>query len=165
MDYVWRAEQVVGPEGWNRPPWITKYPLFAKVMTTDPYLPLECRFKNNLFCENQHRFQFRIGYGEDGIGDIRQAPGIQLENNSDLPLSAFEDPAVLDLRIRAGHALPAGVQRIPLEKIGLYLDPYRTQMPEKAEYRREIRAKFEGRPSYDPHAVYDPETINEVLYR
>ena len=165
MDYVWRAEQVVGPKGWNRPPWSTKYPLFAKVMNADPYLPIECRFANNVFCENQNRFLFRVGYGKDGIGDISQAPGIQLQNNVDLPLTAFEDPASLDFRIRADHPLPAGVQRIPLEKIGLYLDEYRTDMPNKADYRRAVRAKFEGTPSYDPDAVYDPDTINEVLYR
>ena len=56
------------------------------------------------------------------------------------------------------------MQRIPLEKIGLYLDEYRTEMPDKAKYRRRIRAKFEGTPSYDPDAVYDPDRINEVLY-
>ena len=165
MDYVWRAEQVVGPKGWNRPPWNTKYPLFAKVMNIDPYLPLECRFANNVFCENEQRFLYRVNYGKDGVVDIRKASGIHLENNVDLPLSAFEDPASLDFRIPPDHPIPAGIQRIPLEKIGLYLDEYRTSMPNKADYRREIRAKFEGTPSYDPDAVYDPDSINEVLYR
>ena len=165
MDYVWRAEQVVGPKGWNRLPWSTKYPLFTKVMNTDPYLPIECRFVNNMFCENKQRFLYRVKYGEDGVVDIRQASGIHLENNVDLPLSAFEDPASLDFRIRPDCPLPAGIQRIPLEEIGLYLDDYRTSMPNKADYRRDIRAKFEGTPSYDPDAVYDPDSINEVLYR
>jgi len=162
MDYVWRTEQVVGPEGWNRPPWSTKYPLFAKVMNTDPYLPLECRLANNMFCKNDQRFLYRV---KGGIGKMSQAPGIQLENNVDLPLSAFEDPASLDFRIRPHYAIPPGIQRIPLEKIGLYLDEYRTSMPNKADYRRETRTRFEGKPSYDPEAVYDPDTINKVLYR
>ncbi len=165
MDYVWRTEQVVGPKGWNRPPWSTKYPLFAKAMNADPYWPLECRFANNMFCENQRKFLYRVGWGGAGIGDMSQAPGIQLHNNVDLPLAAFEDPASLDFRIRPDHSLPAGVQGIPFEKIGLYLDEYRTDMPDKADYRRAIREKFEGTPSYDPDAIYDPDTINEVLYR
>ncbi len=164
MDYVWRAEQVVGQEGWNKPPWSTKYPLFAKVMNADPYLPLECRFVNNVFCENDHRFQYRIGYGDDGVADIRQAKGIHLENNVDVPLAAFVDPASLDLRLRPESPVPAGMQPIPFERIGLYLDQYRTVMPEKAKYRREVAERFESTPSYDPRAVYDPDTINDVLY-
>lgn len=129
------------------------------------YLPLECRFANNLFCENRHRFQYRVNWGKGATVDIRQASGIQLKNNVDLPLSAFEDPAALDFRIRPNYPVPDGIQRIPVEKIGLYLDAFRASMPHKADYRRNIRAKFEGKPSYDPDAVYDPERINEVLYR
>ncbi len=165
MDYLWRAEQVVGPKGWNRPPWSTKYPLFAKVMNADPYLPLECRFANNMFYENRERFQYRVGYGKNGVVDIHEAKGIQLKNNVDVPLSAFQDPASLDFRIRQGYPMPDGIEPIPVERIGLYLDEYRTHMPNKADYRRKIRARFEGQPSYDPEAVYDPDTINEVLYR
>ncbi len=134
-------------------------------MNTDPYLPIECRFTNNMFCENQQRFLYRVKYGEDGVVDIRQASGIYLQNNVDLPLSAFEDPASLDFRIRPDHPMPAGIERIPLEKMGLYLDEYRTSMPNKADYRHEIRARFEGQPSYNPDAVYDPDGINDVLYR
>ncbi len=165
MDYVWRAEQVVGPKGWNRPPWSTKYPRFAKAMNEDPYWPLECQFTNNLFCENRHRFQYRVGSGDKGITDIRKARGMHVENNLDLPLSAFEDPASLDLRVRSGHALPAGIRRIPFEKIGLYLDEYRRNMPNKADYRRKIRERFDDTASYDPDAIYDPDRINELLYR
>ena len=62
--------------------------------------------------------------------------------------------------MRPDHPVPAGVQRIPLEKIGLHLDEYRTSMPNKADYRRAIRARFEGKPSYDPDAVYDPDSIH-----
>jgi hypothetical protein len=106
-----------------------------------------------------------VNWGKGATVDIRQASEIQLKNNVDLPLSAFEDPAALDFRIRPDYPVPDGIQRIPMEKIGLYLDAFRAGMPHKADYRRNIRAKFEGKPSYDPDAVYDPERINEVLYR
>jgi hypothetical protein len=139
---------------------LMKYPLFTKVMNTDPYLPLECRFANNMFCETGQQFEYRVNYSKDGTIDIRQAPGIQLENNVDLPLSAFEDPACLDFRIRPDYPMPNGIQRIPVEKIGLYLDEYRAHMPNEADYRRKIREKYEGKPSFEPDAVYDPDTIN-----
>ena len=56
--------------------------------------------------------------------------------------------------------MPNGIQRIPVEKIGLYLDEYRAHMPNKADYRRKIREKYEGTPSFEPDAVYDQDTIN-----
>ena len=34
------------------------------------------------------------------------------------------------------------VPEIPFEKIGLYLDEYRTSMPDKKHYRKEVREFF-----------------------
>lgn len=37
-------------------------------------------------------------------------------------------------------------------------------MPDKARYRAAVRRKFGRRPSYDPQAKYDPQTINALIY-
>ncbi|MCX6866446.1 MAG: hypothetical protein NTV46_09565 [Verrucomicrobia bacterium] len=38
--------------------------------------------------------------------------------------------------------------------------PHHPQAPNKADYRRKISEKYEGTPSFEPDAVYDPDTIN-----
>ena len=55
-DYVGRAEQVVGPGGWNRKPWKSRYPRFALVMEdAGPFgrlWPIRCEVAGNVYCGN-----------------------------------------------------------------------------------------------------------------
>jgi len=164
MDYVWRCEQVVGRQGWNRPPWSSRYPRFRQVMNEDPYWPTACRFEGNLFCGNVERFQYRTGWGEKGVGDIHKARGIQVAGNVDVALDAFRSPERLDFRFRRNRRPPEGFKAIPFEAIGLFRDSHRTRLPDKKAYRAAVRKRFETRSCYDPKAVYDPERINDLLY-
>ena len=38
------------------------------------------------------------------------------------------------------------------------------QLPDKRFYRRAVQRHFAARPSYDPTARYDPDTINGLIY-
>ncbi|MBT3289483.1 MAG: hypothetical protein HN380_19215 [Victivallales bacterium] len=81
-----------------------------------------------------------------------------------MDLGIFMDPAALDFQLKAGVKLPHGIQAIPFAKIGLYLDEFRTTMPDKHTYRSAVRARFANRAAFDEKAVYDPATINALLY-
>lgn len=58
-----------------------------------------------------------------------------------------------------------GVENIPFEKIGLYLDAYRKKMPDKKHYRMAIKKFFEGNPSYAacPKQIDTSKIVEEGL--
>ncbi|MHC4402795.1 MAG: right-handed parallel beta-helix repeat-containing protein [Planctomycetota bacterium] len=164
-DHIWRTEQVVGKEGWNRPPWSTKYPLFRKIMNQEKmrWWPIECTFTGNLFCGNEENIRFRARWGRDGLRDVSEVEYITARNNRDISLDAFVDPGCLDFRFKEGKR-PDGFPEIPFGQIGLVADPYRKNVPNSAAYRRVLKAKWDDRKSYDEKAVYDPRTITELIY-
>jgi hypothetical protein len=164
MDHLWRTEQVVGVKGWDRPLWAEKYPLFHKVMSSDPYSPIECRFVGNLFHGNVQEFSFRTGWGKTDTCHPKEIPYVITKDNAAVDLGIFMDPAALDFQVKAGVKLAHGIQAIPFAKIGLYLDEYRTAMPDKRTYRSAVRARFANRAAFDEKAVYDPATINALMY-
>jgi hypothetical protein len=73
------------------------------------------------------------------------------------------DPACTDFRFKKGLR-PRGFPEIPFDRIGLYVDEYRTRVPDKAVYRRALQAKWDHRKSYDEQATYDPKMVNELIY-
>ncbi|MCP4642214.1 MAG: right-handed parallel beta-helix repeat-containing protein [bacterium] len=164
-DHIWRTEQVVGKEGWNKPPWSAKYPLFKKVMSQPDrrFYPIECTVSHNLFCENTQNTAFRRGWHDKGLVAIEEIDYVEAANNREIPFTAFVDPGCLDFRFREG-ARPGDFPEIPFGTIGLYADEYRTHVPEKVAYRRAIAEKWDERKSYDEEALYVPKTVNETVY-
>ena len=164
-DHIWRTEQVVGKEVWNRPPWSTRYPLFKKIMNQEQMRrwPIECSFTDNLFCGNQQNIQFRVSWGKDGLADVGNVDYITARNNRDISLDAFVDPSCLDFRFKR-RKRPKGFPEIPFGQIGLAVGPYRKHVPNRAAYRRVLKSKCDDRKSYDEKAVYDPKTITESIH-
>ena len=56
------------------------------------------------------------------------------------------------------------ISEVPFDKIGLCVDQYRTHVPDKAAYRRQLAEKWDDRKSYDEAARYDPATVTELIY-
>jgi hypothetical protein len=165
MDYVWRTEQVVGKQGWNNEPWISKYPKFAKVMNQEKmrFWPIECVVKDNLFSGNVYDMQFRTGTAPGDVIDMRESEYIQTSGNGDLPEGVFTDPEKLDFNYK-NDKLKSRLPDIEFDKIGLHRDEFRITPPDKDHYRKAVRDKFKDRKSYDPDAKYDPVTINSSIY-
>jgi hypothetical protein len=162
-DHIWRTEQVVGKEGWNSEPWLSRHPLFAKIMNQERlrFWPIECRFTDNLFCGNDTD----ILIGKDFHGGRLKVvgnPHIKVTGSRTVGMQVFRDPSCLDFSAKetGAHGLP----EIPFDRIGLYKDWFRPVPPDSARYRRLARERFEGRLSYDPKARYDAKTINDLLY-
>ena len=164
-DYIWRTEQVIGKDGWNREPWSSHYPLFRKIMNQEKmrFYPIECKFQNNIFSGNIENMQFRTGWGQSQAADIETVPYIETSGNREVNMDVFADPESLDFRYKR-EVQTTGLPEILFEKIGLYRDQYRLKIPDKKAYREAIRQKFRDRPSYDPNAKYDPDRINDLIY-
>ena len=165
MDHIWRTEKVVGEKGWNNEPWISKYPTFAKVMNQEKmrFWPIECVVKDNLFSGNVQDMQVRTAWGANDIMEMEDCELIETVGNREVSMEVFRDPGVLDFGYK--DQKDAGrLADIQFEKIGLYKDEYRTELPDKKKYRSAVAKCFAGRKSYDAEAKYDTASINESIY-
>lgn len=139
-NYIGRTEQVVGPEGWKKSPWMNRYPLFHQVMSDTGrfgrFWPIRCRIEGNLYYGNT-----RTNATEwSRVAPEARAKSVIRDDGLVSP-EDFVDYENLDLRFRRDDPdLPS----IPFERIGLYLGEYRSSMPSKAHYRRAIKEFFKG---------------------
>lgn len=142
-DYIGRAERLIGEQGWNRSPWIEKYPLFSKVMNEDckygRLWPIYCTFKDNIYYGNKLNRTNLYEYDEAVLKKT------VLENDILVDQSTFVDYEHFNL---AYAKCPEGVDPIPFDKIGLYLGKYRKSMPNKLHYRMAIKTFFKDDSSY-----------------
>ena len=164
-DYIWRTEQIVGSGGWNNEPWLSHYPMFALVMNQEMmrFWPIENYYIDNMFCGNTgSNFQYRYT-STSTTTNIDSTPSyIHKSGNRDITMDVFENPAVMNYKFT--DSAPSWAPDIPFEDMGLYIGDGRKSMPDKDLYRSMIKQHFAGRPSYDGSAVYDPATINGLIY-
>lgn len=143
-DYIGRAEQIVGPKGWLKDPWASKYPLFKKVMSDEGRFgrlwPIYCTFKNNIYFENKYNQVYLYRCPQEAKDKM------VLENDIQADKSFFKDYDHMNFTL----VKPVeGVEDIPFDRIGLYLDAYRTQMPDKNHYRMTLKNYFADDLSYE----------------
>jgi len=107
---------------YKQPPWSIKYPTLVNILKDEPGSP-----KGNIIRRN-------ISFGgnwfnKDWLDAKDKArPYIKFENNLVDIDPHFFDPSRQDFRLRSDSpAFPLGFQQIPIEKIGLYFDEYRTK--------------------------------------
>ncbi|MEM6673863.1 MAG: right-handed parallel beta-helix repeat-containing protein [Planctomycetota bacterium] len=142
-DYVGRVEEWLGPRGWTKEPWATRFPRFRQVMEDDgPHgrlWPIRCVIRGNVYSGNTRAngtIWSRVS--EEALAKCVLEPDVSIDPR------AFTDLATLDLSFREPRA---GLPDIPFARIGLYVDEYRASRPDPASYRRAVRAFFEGVPS------------------
>ena len=68
----------------------------------------------------------------------------------------FVDFKSLDLRLKDSFQPMDGYKPIPFEKIGLVKDDFRTNLPDKKEYREQVYLKYKD----DIGGRYDAEKVN-----
>ena len=167
MDYIYRAESVVGKEGWNREPWKSRYPLFVKIMNQEKgrFFPIECIVTDNCFSNTVYNTNFLMNDSEGKRLSLpfEKVDYFTAENNREIEMDIVRDVSCLDLRF-ADPEIESGIPDVQFERIGLHKDAYRKNMPDKNRYRKAVKDKFAGRKSYDPDAYYDSEKINDLLY-
>ncbi len=114
-----RLEAVNG----TQPPYTDRYPELATLLDDDPALA-----KHNKVVRNVN---FDGGWLElyDGLTESTQY--LTIKDNFTEGDPGFVDADKLDFRLKEDSPVfKLGFQRIPMEKIGLYKDEYRTRLPE-----------------------------------
>ncbi|AUP80656.1 T9SS type A sorting domain-containing protein [Flavivirga eckloniae] len=132
--------------------WYQRYPrmkeLFEAYNTNNTIKPYATNYDDNMF------------YGN--VVDILGGTAETRTGNQDITLDIFENPSALNFKFKEPR--PGYAPNIPFESIGLYLDAYRCAVPDKNEYRSNIKQRFDGQATHENDAVYDFNTINERLY-
>lgn len=107
---------------YKSPPWSTRYPKLATIMDEEPLLPLGNVVRRNV--------AYRCKRWLSAHGMEKYLDCIQFKDNlQDIEHPGFVDAAEQDFRLREDspvHQQP-GWERIPIERIGLYNDEYRTK--------------------------------------
>ncbi|WP_411847129.1 LamG-like jellyroll fold domain-containing protein [Roseibacillus persicicus] len=93
---------------------------------------------------------------------IRAPAQTSITNGTTLSnLNDFEDPSVLNFKFKT--PLPSYAPNIPFEQIGLYVDEYRTSIPDKDTYRAIVADHWKNTAS-SGGGGYNPATVGDRIY-
>ena len=156
-DIIGKAERLLGKEFWTKDfVWTQRYPHLKKIFDLNdydncPWVQAYCRIDNNYIWKGN---SFPIHYhGHNSVKTPKDVLDFLPKTcKFEMPVvfepgRMFADPDKMDFRMREDFKPMAGFERIPFEKIGLYLDEYRKKMPDKTQYRLEVMNKYKGIPS------------------
>ena len=146
-DNLWRAEQCYGKMGWLFDPYKTKYPTLKKIMNDgNPFAPSYGVIKNNYVQESMIATSGSKKRGLYMHGCTVDDLPLTTEWEYPRPVSMddFVDPSVLNFKMKDEFHPMEGFEKIPFEKIGLFIDEYRSSMPNKDKYRKAIKERYDG---------------------
>jgi len=102
-----------------QPPYSTRYPQLINILNDDPAVPKGNAIIRNIFTNDNW---LRLSDVDRGI--------VTIQNNLVEADPGFVDPSRMNFQLKADSpAWKLGFKRIPTEKIGLYIDEYRTALP------------------------------------
>ncbi len=157
-DYLWRTEQAVGTNGWNREPWASAYPQFARIMNNYAtcFYPVENVLRDNYFGGNVQNIVFRHGTNSVATDLYNDATTnwLDVQGVHAVELTQFKNAGSLNF-----SASVAGMPDFSTAAAGLVTDEFRQTVPDKNGYRTAVRTHFQSIPSYDPSAIYNPDEI------
>ena len=161
-----KAEMVFGKEGWKyNKAWLERYPYLPTIFNSltdedqNPWCQTVDTIRYN-YSDNPGAKSFHI-HGRnklEPLEDMRNfLPGTaHLDAPVEIDAEAmFVNVNELDFRMKEGFQPIDGFEEIPFEKIGLYIDEYRKTMPDKKEYRKAVKKKYEGISSHKSQFDYD----------
>ncbi|NMH89867.1 right-handed parallel beta-helix repeat-containing protein [Flavivirga algicola] len=145
-DYIGRVEDYTGVDGWGKSPWKDKYPLMNTILSdTLEYgrlWPIHHTIENNFYYKNKRSIDKIIDYRVPSEVIAKSS----VKNNKHVSPDDFKDYKNMNFKFKNETEHP----KIPFDKIGLYIDAYRSQVPDKEKYRKEVKAFFKGIPSGRP---------------
>ncbi|WP_170179702.1 right-handed parallel beta-helix repeat-containing protein [Flavivirga rizhaonensis] len=145
-DYIGRVEKYTGINGWSKSPWKDKYPLMNTILSDSSIYgrlwPTHIKIESNFYYNNKKSI--------DRIIDSRVEPEVvarsSVKDNELLSKNDFVNYENMDFMFKDGTNFP----KIPFDKMGLQLDEYRKQMPEKEAYRKALKEFFKDISSSHP---------------
>ncbi len=164
-NYIGRMLQAIGKSGWQNG--LTEDNWYDRVSDywKNRYKTMDFMFKNYQSNKNMHAYESRYydnlfhKQTKNKFGVF--TPGTAQRNNVEINLNIFQNPNALNFKFKNK---PANFPDIPFEKIGLYKDGFRCAVPNKDQYRSNIKQHFENRPAHDDKAQYNRNTVNNILY-
>ena len=163
---TWKQWNTSNSDGWNleekaealdykNPPWSTRYPKLAAIMSNMPQAPLGCVFENNVMIDCKQWLSLdgdvlKLLERSDITDNILIRWNLVVENavksdDARLPpkernlqhfaqnvSTEFREPEKRDFRFKNGLPLSEAVPKgfgIPFENIGIYVDEYRKSVP------------------------------------
>lgn len=168
-DAVFNVEQVVGKQGWNKPPWRDAFPNFARYMNGNPFAQSYGSMLNNYHNLTDPEDPYGVIHihkhwalptdnSDDRETSMADMPET-FRHNAPMPIEmdeAFVEPTKLDFRIKPGVQLIDGFKACDFDKVGLFKSAYRTDPPDQAAYRSTIYERYRGTKSWGGR--YDPDT-------
>ncbi|MCC9641751.1 right-handed parallel beta-helix repeat-containing protein [Rhodopirellula sp. JC740] len=161
-DNIYLLEQMLGKNGWNRPPWSEEFPKLGQAIALNPFAQTFCVVADNYV--NEVRVPFHV---HGGSGTVEGMESRKTGRVTDLPKSghfelpekigweAFVDVEKLDFTFREDFPTPKGFQPIPFDQIGLKTDASRPG-PVDRSYRAKVYQRFKD----ERGGRYDAESIN-----
>ncbi|MDO7172520.1 carbohydrate-binding protein [Mariniflexile sp. AS56] len=156
-NYLGRAQLVFGKEGWkSNQIWIDKYPNFSKIFdltdpNSHPWTQSYSTLDNNYISGGKVPYIDYHGYNPNKtLNDIINGMPTTASVESPIafdPAVAFENPSVLDFRFKDSFAPMAGFEKWDFQKVGLVVDDFRKEVPNKSEYRNTVKTKYNNTPS------------------
>ena len=167
-DVIGKAEKFLGKEFWLRDSvWTQRYPHLKQIFgltnwEDNPWMQAYCRIENNYMWRGRS-FPIHVhGHNKidtpEALAGMLPTTALYQTTQRFEPAAVFVDLDQLDFRLRPDAKLPASFPKIEFERIGLYLDTYRTQMPDKVAYRMAVARKYKGVRSHG--GGYDRVKIN-----
>ncbi len=161
-DYFYNLKRVIGEEGWLKSPWKEQYPILAQFIDTNPWAQSFCNVNTNYAYGVRKPFHIHGGSGTiRGMENKEEGTFQDLpkEGHFELPkkihLEAFMSIETLDFRFKPSFQPMPNFQPIPFASIGLQKQAYRSDLPDKHEYRSKVYQAFKGQTSqgYQPHLI------------
>ncbi|MBX2852603.1 MAG: right-handed parallel beta-helix repeat-containing protein [Phycisphaeraceae bacterium] len=170
-DAIYNVEQVVGEQGWSRPPWSTAFPDFPKYMSENPFAQSYGSMLDNYHDAVDPDAPYRVihihkhwalpvGDGDESTPTMRDIP-VSFKHNPPVridPEAVFVNPDNLDLRVKPGVQWVPGFVPCDLSKVGLFKSRYRPSPPNPTGYRAAIAQAYRSVRStggrYDPATAY-----------
>ena len=113
---------------YKNPPWSTRYPTMTSILDTNPAYPRGNIVERNAIVQCNVPFHTSSKKEELQFSVVRD--NIEISEK----LAGFENPRLLKYRLRPDSPIFTkipGFEPVPFEKIGLYVDEYRTTIPER----------------------------------
>lgn len=169
-DAIYNVEQVVGPRGWNKPPWSTAFPNFPKYMNENPFAQSCGSMLNNYHNRVDPNDPYKVVHihanwsllepGEPRVPPTMKDMPDTFRYNAPRTIdinTAFVDPESLDFRFAPGFQPMPGFQPCDFAHVGLFRSEFRPNPPDPAVYRRALYQRFKSTPSSGGR--YDPDTV------
>ncbi|TNJ45861.1 right-handed parallel beta-helix repeat-containing protein [Tamlana fucoidanivorans] len=162
-DYIYIMEQKIGKDGWKKGVWKETFPELEETIDKNPWAQTNCTVSDNYIFDIRKPIYVHGGSGTvEGLeskksGYYTDLPRDEIfEYPKTISLEAFENVETLNFSFKESFVPMENFKTIPFDNIGLEKDEFRTEVPNRSEYRSKIYERFKN----DKGGRYNAKTVN-----